>query len=46
MKPLALIIVLLTTLWDEFLHVLSYRSAANPMPDNVKDVYDAARYQK
>lgn len=46
MKPLALIIVLLTTLWDEFLHVLSYRSAANPMPDNVKDVYDAERYQK
>ena len=46
MKPLALIIVLLTTLWEEFLHLLSYRSAGNPMPDNVKDVYDAERYRK
>ena len=46
MKPIALIIVLLTTLWDEFLHLLSYRSAGNPMPENVKDVYDAERYAK
>ena len=46
MKPLALIIVALTTMWDEFLHLLAYRSAANPMPDNVKDVYDTQRYRK
>ena len=46
MKPLALAIVVVTTLWQEFLHLLSYRSAANPMPDNVKDVYDAERYAK
>ncbi len=46
MKPLALAVVVITTLWEEFLHLLSYRSAANPMPDNVKDVYDAGRYAK
>ncbi|MBO4297591.1 MAG: M48 family metallopeptidase, partial [Clostridia bacterium] len=46
MKPLALTVVVITTLWEEFLHLLSYRSAANPMPDNVKDVYDAGRYAK
>ena len=46
MKPLALIIVVLTTLWEEFMHLLSYRSAGNPMPENVKDVYDDERYRK
>jgi len=46
MKPLCLILVALTALWQEFLHLLSWQSAANPMPDNVRDVYDADRYRK
>ena len=46
MKPIVLAIVVITALWQEFLHLLSYRSAGNPMPDNVKDVYDAERYAK
>ena len=46
MKAICLIVVVLTTLWHEFLHLLSYRSGKNPMPENVKDVYDAERYAK
>ncbi|MBR3504235.1 MAG: M48 family metallopeptidase [Clostridia bacterium] len=46
MKTLCLIVVALTTLWQEFLHLLSYRSGKNPMPANVSDVYDAGRYAK
>ena len=32
--------------WDMFLHMLSRRSVRNPLPENVRDVYDAETYTK
>ena len=45
-KGLFLILFTLTHLYQLVLHVVQHRSAGNPTPANVADVYDEATYQK
>ena len=45
-KALALAVLFLTYLWGLFLNLLKGRSAKNPIPQNVADVYDAETYEK
>ena len=45
-KLLVIIILILTTAWDLAMTVLDIKSAKNPIPDNVKDVYDEETYLK
>ena len=45
-KLLVIIILILTTAWDLAMTVLDIKSAKNPIPDNVKDVYDEGTYLK
>ena len=44
----AIVLIVLTVLWlyEMALHVLRLRSAGNPLPENVADVYDAETYRK
>lgn len=42
----ALCLIAAAFLYRMFLSLLSLRSARNPMPENVKDLYDAQTYQK
>ena len=46
MKTGVIIIFVLVYLYQIFLSVIQYRSARNPVPENVRDVYDAETYQK
>ncbi len=45
-KAVALVILFLVYLWNQFLNLLKWRSAKNPIPKNVADVYDAETYKK
>ena len=45
-KAIALVILFLVYLWNQFLNLLKWRSAKNPIPKNVADVYDAETYKK
>ena len=45
-KGLFLILFTLTHLYQLVLNVVQHRSANNPTPANVADVYDEATYQK
>ena len=45
-KIFVLIFVALSTAYNIALNIIRYRSANNPTPQNVSDVYDAETYQK
>ncbi len=45
-KWLVLILHLLGSAYRLALHIVSFRSAGNPTPENVADVYDAETYQR
>lgn len=45
-KAVVLVIVTVVSVYQMFLHFVQYRSANNPTPANVKDVYDAETYQR
>ncbi len=45
-KPVFLVLFVLSFLYDIFLQTVSYRSKNNPIPENVKDVYDGETYAK
>lgn len=45
-KLLILALLTLRALYDLVLHIVQYRSANNPTPENVADVYDAETYQR
>ena len=45
-KTVALFIIVLTYLYEILLEVLERRSAGNPVPSNVADVYDPETYKK
>ena len=45
-KALTLVILFAVYLWNLFLNLLKARSAKNPIPANVADVYDGETYQK
>ena len=45
-KAIALVILFVVYLWNLFLNLLKARSAKNPIPANVSDVYDGETYQK
>ena len=45
-KVIALVILFVVYLWNLFLNLLKARSAKNPIPANVADVYDGETYQK
>ncbi len=45
-KAIALVILFLVYLWNQFLNLLKWCSAKNPIPKNVADVYDAETYKK
>ena len=45
-KAIAVLILMVVYLYGLFLDVLRYRSAHNPVPKNVADVYDADTYLK
>ena len=45
-KILVLILHLLGSAYNLALHIVSYRSAGNPTPENVADVYDDATYSR
>lgn len=44
-KVLALCLMAVSFLYQMFLSTLSLRSAKNPMPENVKDIYDGETFQ-
>lgn len=46
LKILVLIFVALSTAYNIALNIIRYRSANNPTPQSVSDVYDAETYQK
>jgi len=45
-KIIVLAIVLLKSIYELLLNIVSYRSAGNPTPENVADVFDAETYQQ
>ena len=45
-KAIVLIILTIIYLYELALHLLRMRSAGNPLPDNVSDVYDPETYRK
>ena len=45
-RLLILVIVTLVSGYQLLLHAVQYRSANNPTPDNVKDIYDAETYAR
>ena len=45
-KLIAVIIIILTWLYGMLLELLSRRSANNPIPENVADVYDPETYKR
>lgn len=46
MKLTVLLIVIITGLYRLLLNVVQYRSAENPTPENLSDVYDSETYEK
>jgi len=45
-KPMILLIVTLTSAYQMLLHFIQYRSASNPIPENVSDIYDAETHKR
>lgn len=45
-KTTVIFIALIGGLYSTFLNLIRYRSANNPTPENLKDVYDAETYEK
>ena len=45
-KVLVLAFVVLTTIYSILLNVIRYRSANNPTPESVSDIYDSETYEK
>lgn len=45
-KILVLVLVTLSTAYTILLNIIRYRSANNPTPESVKDIYDAETYEK
>jgi len=45
-KALVLIVFTIVSAYQMILHFIQYRSAGNPTPENVKDVYDKETYQR
>ncbi len=45
-KLIALIVLAVSFLYRSLLNLVRYRSAGNPVPENVRDVYDADTYAK
>ena len=45
-KLIVLLLVVLSSLYRMILNIVQYRSANNPTPANVSDVYDAETYKK
>ena len=45
-KLLALILFTLIFLYKLTLEILHYRSSKNPIPENVKDIYDSETYSR
>lgn len=45
-KAIVLTVFTIVSAYQMVLHFIQYRSAENPTPDNVKDVYDQETYQK
>ena len=45
-KVLALVCYCLVFCYDIFMSAVAYRSKNNPIPENVKDLYDAETYSK
>jgi hypothetical protein len=43
---LPLVLLTVTFVYRLVLNIVQYRSANNPTPDNLKDVYDAGTYEK
>lgn len=46
MRFLILLLLVLGTAYRLALNIVQYRSAGNPIPENVADIYDAETYQK
>ena len=46
MRLLILLLLVLGTAYRLALNIVQYRSANNPIPENVSDIYDAETYQK
>ncbi len=46
LKPVVLIIFVITVLYDLWLHVLSARSEHNPIPKNCEGIYDSETYAR
>ncbi len=45
-RILVLALIIVKTVYSLALHIVQYRSAGNPTPENVADVYDAETYTK
>ncbi|MBE5814037.1 MAG: M48 family metallopeptidase [Clostridiales bacterium] len=45
-KPIVLIVATITSLYQMLLNYIQYRSAGNPVPANVSDIYDAATHKR
>lgn len=45
MKLLILLLLVLGSVYRLMLNIVQYRSAGNPIPENVSDIYDAETYQ-
>ena len=45
-KVFALVLLTVSTLYELLLDIIEYRSRENPVPENVKDVYDGETYLK
>ena len=46
LKILVLVFVVLSTAYNIILNIIRYRSANNPTPESVRDIYDAETYEK
>lgn len=45
-KVLAMVLIGITFLFETFMEILSMKSVSRPIPENVKDIYDAESYKK
>jgi hypothetical protein len=45
-KTILIICVVIKCIYSVLLNIVRYRSASNPTPENLADVYDAETYQK
>ena len=46
MKILVILLAVLGAAYSLVLNIVKYRSAGNPTPENLRDVYDAETYEK